>query len=66
MMLDVLSKLVVGLIILGWLLLWWHQEVKIKDCETGLADLRSILLEATSWKEAKELLGDAVTEGEET
>ena len=66
MMLDIMSKLVVGLVILGWLLLWWHQEIRIKGCETGLEDLRSILLGAGSWKDARELLqNNATGESEE-
>jgi len=65
MMPEFVSEVLVGLFALGWLLLFFHHELQIRDIRKGtveaIADVRketvemvrTILVGASSWEEAR-------------
>lgn len=64
MWLEYLSEIVPGLVVLGYLLLWWQAHVDLhtvrREWDAKLSELVSILAEADSWNEASTVLKDYV------
>lgn len=56
MWLEYLSEIVPGLVILGYLLLWWQAHLDIhklrREWEKKFSELASTLAKADSWEEA--------------
>lgn len=63
MWLESLSEIVPGLVILGYLLLWWQAHADMCSLRREWSELASSLAEADSWTEASTLL-KAYTEEE--
>jgi len=65
MMPGIVSEVLVGLFALGWLLLFFHHEIQIRDIRKGTAEaiadvkeetvemIRSAFMDAGSWEEAR-------------
>ena len=58
MWVEILTEIVPGLVVLGYVVLWWQAHLDLLALRRKLSELVTTLSEAESWDEASTLLKD--------